>query len=579
MRVMALVGRSAGVATLLVGTSCAAVFPELAHQHQWSSAKELCERDKAACEVKCKAATGNGLTKESHSVCAFAAANYILDHKDTLGTDADVRGGRFPFTAKPVPVGPKGGTQILQMWASDACRIGASQKACEAEVLVASISGDATADQAAHWAHLECGNVSAGYTADADCPLFQDVTHVLAMGNRLFSWESVGGRGIEPKKNFVKQADKACASGFQKACTASRRVGLIIRYEEAASLAGGNVEMKGHLVLAKSAMESAGNFDQADAEITAAMRPVVEARKKAADFETRCDAGSSESCYHIAYILNDGKIVPRNAPKAAELFERACGSTDTWTVDPRDPHPQGHACDVAASLYADGSAVHQDVARAISLYSKGCEASHGEGCFQLGDRHERGADGLPKSLPDALRFYTKGCTLGSASACNAMGVAHGEGSGVPKDWAKAVHYFELACPAGSEPGSPGCNNLQTALQTWQALAQAGDWLVTRQFLLGEAIKAPSANWRGGAAGQRHDISLTSTIIAAYIPSDFCPAKKAFLGQFTSRAASVAEFQRRVADHCSKQPPAGQTWRGEHVVLSSQCPTAFATACP
>jgi hypothetical protein len=61
--------------------------------------------------------------------------------------------------------------------------------------------------------------------------------------------------------------------------------------------------------------------------------------------------------------------------------------------------------------------------------------------------------------------------------------------------------------------------------------------------------------------------------AGLIRDAFCPAKRAFL-----KGASVAEYNRRVAEHCLNEAPTDVGVGGVQKTLTAECKAAFATGC-
>lgn len=61
--------------------------------------------------------------------------------------------------------------------------------------------------------------------------------------------------------------------------------------------------------------------------------------------------------------------------------------------------------------------------------------------------------------------------------------------------------------------------------------------------------------------------------AGLVRDAFCPAKRAFVSQ-----GGVAEYNRRAADHCAKEPPTDVGVGGAEKVLTAECRAAFASGC-
>jgi hypothetical protein len=70
------------------------------------------------------------------------------------------------------------------------------------------------------------------------------------------------------------------------------------------------------------------------------------------------------------------------------------------------------------------------------------------------------------------------------------------------------------------------------------------------------------------------LGQTSVYVPVIIDERYCPARAEFLAR-----ASEAEFERRVAEHCTVDPPTNDGIAGVAVPLTEACKAAFAVACP
>jgi len=105
----------------------------------------------------------------------------------------------------------------------------------------------------------------------------------------------------------------------------------------------------------------------------------------------------------------------------------------------------------ADALVAERAAVDEPVLRA--LYERGCKDSR-VGCGALGDRSRDGT-GVPKDAAKALAYYQQGCSAGpyrqydielaDERACLRLGALYEAGRQVPRDPAKAAEAYSFGC--------------------------------------------------------------------------------------------------------------------------------------
>jgi hypothetical protein len=131
---------------------------------------------------------------------------------------------------------------------------------------------------------------------------------------------------------------------------------------------------------------------------------------------------------------------------------------------------------------------------------------------------------------------------------------------------KAV--FATPCPAPPPRRVPPVADEVNGSPAWQAVQGVGDHMAAGRFLVVAAVRQePSAQ-------NVRNTQILPQIEARQITSDYCPAKKAFLSQFT-----VAQFKKAVADHCGGDPPTARGVSGADVPLPAECTAVFATPCP
>ena len=159
----------------------------------------------------------------------------------------------------------------------------------------------------------------------------------------------------------------------------------------------------------------------------------------AGDCETQCGRGSAASCHTLALMLERGRGVPADDPRAARLYKQACDGG------------VAAGCSGLGFMVAKGRGVPQDDAAATRLFRKACDAGDARGCTNLGFMYVRGRGGLAQDLARGVQLYARGCDGGDANGCRNLGVMHDRGASVPADAARAAELFRRACDGGVMP--------------------------------------------------------------------------------------------------------------------------------
>jgi len=148
--------------------------------------------------------------------------------------------------------------------------------------------------------------------------------------------------------------------------------------------------------------------------------------------ERACVAGAQPYCYALGALLEHGSTIQfvGEASKidevgALQVFTRSCKA--------------GFApsCTAAGSLHAARAtaptrtpeAAAEEGRFADEQFAKACQASQATACFKLADRR-----GVPRGLPD----YERACDLGMRGVCADLADMYADGSGVPRDPARAL---------------------------------------------------------------------------------------------------------------------------------------------
>ena len=123
--------------------------------------------------------------------------------------------------------------------------------------------------------------------------------------------------------------------------------------------------------------------------------------------ESRCASGAGEECNLMGVILNRGEIVPQDPLGGISYFDEAC----------RSGFYKG-CVNVAIQALLDGNVTISSpgVSTAIERLPAGCDDGDGVSCYLLGYGYAHGS-GVPRDEARAIELYSRGCDLGERAAC------------------------------------------------------------------------------------------------------------------------------------------------------------------
>jgi TPR repeat protein len=136
-----------------------------------------------------------------------------------------------------------------------------------------------------------------------------------------------------------------------------------------------------------------------------------------------CQDGSGAGCLTLGKVLNEGRVVPRDAAMAGVSF--------------------GEACDLGV---AEGCAQLIDFVRGDgrNAFLKACDRGNGKSCFIFGSLLS-GGNGVSKDDGLAFSMFRKSCEDGWWRGCGRLGVSYLVGQGTAADPEKAMDNFEKGC--------------------------------------------------------------------------------------------------------------------------------------
>ena len=192
------------------------------------------------------------------------------------------------------------------------------------------------------------------------------------------------------------------------------------------------------LALVAALLVPAPGRGQPNAESTAAKA----AAAKVADLTTRCDKKKhGASCTALGELMQAGRGVTRDLPRAVTLFLKACDLKD------------GLGCVRLGEMYQSGRGIPPDEDRAAALFLKACGRGTAEGCTLLGRFYEEGEG--EENGRRAREQYQRACKGKNPAGCLHVALCHERGVGVEKDKARAlllaeaaVALYVKACDAG-----------------------------------------------------------------------------------------------------------------------------------
>ncbi len=163
------------------------------------------------------------------------------------------------------------------------------------------------------------------------------------------------------------------------------------------------------------------------------------------DCTLQCERGHLPSCVRLGNIYFEGKRVPKDLARAAELYELPC----TFHL--------AEACFNRGQIYAS----EHDAEHAAKYLSRACDGGLARGCGNLGIAYEAG-DGVARDAAHAAALYKTACDGGDMRGCSNLGVLYMNGDGDRPDPVAAAHLFETACTGGN---AGACGNLGSCYES------------------------------------------------------------------------------------------------------------------
>lgn len=203
------------------------------------------------------------------------------------------------------------------------------------------------------------------------------------------------------------------------------------------AIAAGQPELANRLFEAACRLyERRSCFNTGLALETRASQPGAEVSLRAAAqeaYRTACQHDFQRGCVAAARLLLDPKWGQQDPLQAIGAFERACR------------RGEAEGCELQADLYNKGEGVSVDLARAARLYKQACDAANRpNSCFNFGLMAERGR-GLAQNEQVGLHYYRLACRAGSLAGCHNLAVNYAEKSKAPDRLVLARNLLKQGC--------------------------------------------------------------------------------------------------------------------------------------
>jgi TPR repeat protein len=181
-----------------------------------------------------------------------------------------------------------------------------------------------------------------------------------------------------------------------------------------------------------------------------------------------CRGDGALACFMVAQLESEGRVIPRDAEKAAQSFGRACdlGLSDACTtlsdfvraggqntLQNACSHRDGASCFILGALYHNGNGVPKDDVRALTLFRQSCTAGWWRGCGRLGESYLWG-EGTPADNESAIENFERACTNHYAPSCFNAAIMYRRGMGVRPDQHLATERLRQACDLGIQNACP-----------------------------------------------------------------------------------------------------------------------------
>lgn len=142
-------------------------------------------------------------------------------------------------------------------------------------------------------------------------------------------------------------------------------------------------------------------------------------------------SGNLQAQYELARAYEAGNGVPKNFPKALELYTSAA------------ERGFGPAQMTLGYFYQYGEGVPKNPEKALSWSRKAADQGAPQAAHNIGVMYDEGVD-ISEDNSQAIKWYTKAANAGFCPSLLNLGVMYHKGEGTPKDYEKAWNLLNEA---------------------------------------------------------------------------------------------------------------------------------------
>src|SRR5262249_2599882 len=104
-------------------------------------------------------------------------------------------------------------------------------------------------------------------------------------------------------------------------------------------------------------------------------------------------------------------------------------------------------------MHLHGLRIAKDTQEGLRFLEEAADGNVPLALWLLGLAYHYGAEGIPISIPLALKYYERGAAIGDPTSIYKLGTIYCDGDGVPQDWQRGVSYLKKASDLGWVPAS------------------------------------------------------------------------------------------------------------------------------
>lgn len=143
-----------------------------------------------------------------------------------------------------------------------------------------------------------------------------------------------------------------------------------------------------------------------------------------------CQAGDNDTCHQLGDMYAAGTVLRRDLARAAFYYEKVCDAG------------QADVCNTLGEIYQQGGVPGITDQRIEELFARACDGGSTFGCLNLGL-----VAASVGEAAQAVTLFERACTGGAAAGCHRLAMALQAGEGTPQNIPRAVTLYDQACEA------------------------------------------------------------------------------------------------------------------------------------